>query len=134
MSPLIKLLKNKTWTFSDKKRVQFNLIKSTLGNHVLSLPDFSLPFNIQTNASKLGLGAELFQICNNEQRTIYFASRVLNAAERNYSITELELLSIVFACQKFRVLILGYRINVITDHQALVFLYRCRLRNAQLTR
>lgn len=134
MSPLTELLKNKVWIFNEENRVQFDLIKSTLGNHVLSHPDFSLPFYIQTDASKLGLGAELFQTCNNERRTISFASRVLNAAERNYSITELELLSVVFACQKFRVFILGYKINVITDHQALVFLYRCRLRNARLTR
>lgn len=46
----------------------------------------------------------------------------------------MELLSIVFACKKFRVFILDHRINVFTDHQALIFLCRCRLRNARLTR
>jgi len=78
--------------------------------------------------------AELFQVENDERCTIAFASRVLNVAERNYSVTELEVLFIVSACQKFRVFLLGHKITVFTDHQALVFLYRCRLRNAQLTR
>jgi len=90
---------------------------------------------LQTDASKLGLGAELFQLTSNgERRTILFASRTLNSAERNYSITELELLSVVFACEKFRVFILGYPVQVLTDHQTLTFLFQCRLRNARLTR
>ena len=40
----------------------------------------------------------------------------------------------MFACEKFRVFILGYPVNVLTDHKALTFLFRCRLRNARLTR
>jgi len=39
----------------------------------------------------------------------------------------------VYACSKFRTLILGYLVFVWTDHQALTFLFRCRLRNARLT-
>jgi len=77
----------------------------------------------------------LFQLSTDgERHTITFASKTLNAAEKNYSITELELLSIVFACEKFRVFILGYPVHVLTDHQALTFLFQCRLRNARLTR
>jgi len=90
---------------------------------------FDSEFYVQTDASKLGLGAELFQHSSTgERRTISFASRTLNSAEKNYSITELELLSVVFACVKFRVFILGYKVNVLTDHQALTFLFKCRLR------
>lgn len=50
------------------------------------------------------------------------------------AITELELLGIVFACQKFRVYILGFPINVYTDHQALIFLSACKLRTSRLSR
>jgi hypothetical protein len=78
---------------------------------------------------------ELFQVdSSNERQTIRFASQTLNAVEKNYSVTELELLSVVFACEKFRVFILGYPVNVLTDHKALTFLFRCRLRNSRLTR
>lgn len=44
------------------------------------------------------------------------------------------MLLIVFACEKFRVFILGYPITVLTDHQALTCLFHCWLRNARLTR
>jgi len=132
MSPLIELLKNKSWSLSAENRAQFDQVKVTLGNHVLGHPNFAQPFFLQTDASKVGLGVELYQIDIGGRRTIAFASRVLNAAERK--VTELELLSIVFTCQKFRVFILGHKTTVVTDHQALVFLNRCRLRNARLTR
>lgn len=40
----------------------------------------------------------------------------------------------MFACQKFRIYILGYPIELYTDHQALTFLFTCKLRNARLSR
>lgn len=136
ISPLIDhLKKDAKWCFGETERQLFDAVKSTFSEHILSHPDFTKGFNVQTDASKLGLGAELFQVNEKGDRlTISFASRTLNSAERNYSITELELLSIVFACEKFRMFILGYPVTIITDHQALVFLQRCRLRNARLTR
>lgn len=136
ISPLIDLLKkNVTWRFGPDELKKFNAVKYAFTERYLSHPDFTKKFYLQTDASGVGLGAELFQVNSiGERQTISFASRALNSAERNYSITELELLSVVFACSKFRVFILGYPIHVITDHQALVFLSRCRMRNARMTR
>lgn len=136
IGPLIDLIKKGIpWKFGSEEVKLFNRVKESFTEKYLCHPKFDHVFYLQTDASKIGLGAELFQLSNEgERQTISFASRTLNAAERNYSITEIELLSIVFACEKFRVFILGYPINVITDHQALTFLFQCRLRNARLTR
>lgn len=135
ISPLIDLLKKDVpWRFESNEIRLFEAVKSAFNERFLAHPDFTKEFYLQTDASGFGLGAELFQGGSSERKTISFASRTLNAAERNYSVTELELLSIVFACDKFRVFLLGHIVNVITDHQALVFLFRCRLRNARLTR
>lgn len=136
IGPLNKLIeKGKTWHFGQTELEMFNSVKMAFSEIYLSHPDFNSVFYLQTDASILGLGAELFQLSSGgERRTICFASRTLQSAERNYSITELELLSIVFACEKFRVFILGYPIHVLTDHQALIFLFRCRMRNARLSR
>lgn len=136
IGPLIDLIKKNTpWKFGYEELKLFNRIKESFTEKFLCHPNFDHVFYLQTDASKIGLGAELFQLSTEgERQTISFASRTLNAAERNYSITELELLSIVFACEKFRVFILGYPIHVLTDHQALTFLFHCRLRNARLTR
>lgn len=40
----------------------------------------------------------------------------------------------MFACEKFRIFILGYPLHVLTDHQALTFLSQSRMRNTRLTR
>jgi hypothetical protein len=136
IGPLIALLKKGVpWRFTEIDVAHFNSVKSAFTERFLAHPDFTSEFYLQTDASHLGLGVELFQVdTSKERQTIGFASRTLNSAEKNYSATELELLSIVFACEKFRVFILGYPVNVLTDHKALTFLFRCRLRNARLTR
>lgn len=137
LHPLSHLIRKDTpWTFTPQNRIDFKKIKLAFC-HQLSLthPDFNKPFNIQTDASFVGLGAELFQWNDNGQRdSISFASRSLCGAEKNYTVTELELLGIFFACQKFRMYILGYPVHLYTDHKALIFLFTCKLKSARLTR
>ena len=55
--------------------------------------------------------------------TISYASKVLNEAQRNYTTTEKELLSVVYACDKFRQYILGFKVIVHTDHAAIKHLF-----------
>ncbi|RVW77699.1 putative mitochondrial protein [Vitis vinifera] len=50
---------------------------------------------------------------------IYYASKTLNKAQRNYTTTEKELLAVVFALDKFRAYLVGSFIIVFTDHSAL---------------
>ena len=59
---------------------------------------------------------------------------MLNSCERNYNTTEKELLSVVFACNKFRTYILGYPVTVRSDHKSISFLKRCKLSHGRLTR
>ena len=54
---------------------------------------------MQTNASKLSLGAVLFQ----EGHPISYASRSLTTAEQNYAQIEKKLLAVVFGCEKYNV-------------------------------
>ena len=53
---------------------------------------------------------------------IYYASKSLNEAQKNYTVTEQELLAVVFAFEKFRSYLLGTRVIVHTDHSALRYL------------
>ena len=53
---------------------------------------------------------------------IYYASKTLTDAQRNYSTTEKELLAIIFALGKFRSDLLFSKIIVYSDHAAIRYL------------
>ena len=130
------LQKNKQWKWGEKERDAFEEIKKKFSSMIMmNHPDFLKTFYLQTDASNVALGAELYQEdSDREHHTIAFASRSLLAAERNYTTTEKELLSIVFAVGKFRTYILGNKTVIRTDHKALSFLNSCRLTHSRLTR
>lgn len=87
---------------------------------VLSYPDFQKPFVLETDASGSGLGAVLAQRQEDHTvRPIAYASRSLQAHERNYGITELEGLGVVWALKHFRSYLYGHSCDIFTDHQAL---------------
>jgi len=85
----------------------------------LSCLNFEEPFVLQTDASSVGLGAVLTQIIEGDEKVIAFASRALADPEKKYSFTEQECLAVVWAIQKFRPYLEGYRFMVITDHSSL---------------
>ena len=128
--------KNAKWQWGSQQQQAFENIKSKfLEDIMIQFPDFTKEFYINTDASTTHVGAELYQLSDNgHHQSLGFASRTLNAAERNYNTTELELLAIVFTCKKFRNYLLGHKVKVLTDHHALTFLNSCQLLNARLVR
>ena len=95
-------------------------------NPVLVYPDFNKEFYIACDASGTGLGAVLLQKGKTRMRAVYYASRVLNSAEKNYSMTERECLAVYWALKKFRHLILGHCVNVLIDHKPICDLFKKR--------
>ena len=84
---------------------------------VLAYPRFDIGFLL---ASGVGLGAILAQKHEDEMiRPVVYASRTLQSHERNYGVTELEALGVVWAVRHFRHYIYGHRCDVFTDHEAL---------------
>ena len=65
---------------------------------------------------------------------IYYASKSLNDAQRNYTTTEKELLVVVYALDKFRAYLIGSSIVVFTDHSALKYLLTKQDAKARLIR
>ena len=65
---------------------------------VLAYPCFGKDFTLETDASVQGLGAVLSQVQEDEKlHPVAYASRALNPSEKNYSVTELETLAVVWA-------------------------------------
>ena len=86
---------------------------------VLNYPSLREPFVLETDASIRGLGAILSQTDSKGQtHPVAYASRSLTRAERNYSITELETLAVVWAVSHFCPYLYGNKVSVYTDHSA----------------
>ncbi|KAL7295102.1 hypothetical protein TKK_0011570 [Trichogramma kaykai] len=58
----------------------------------------------------------------------------MNAAERNYSVTERECLAVLWAVQKFRPYVEGYHFKVISDHSSLKWLHNLKNPTGRLAR
>jgi len=127
-----------------KKNVQFqwlpvhenclNKIKQEITNApVLENFDMSKEITIQADASQNGLGCCLGCLLQNG-KPVSFASKSLTKSEENMVQIEKELLSLVFATQKFHNYIYGRKINVITDHKPLIRIINKKISEIPSTR
>ena len=75
---------------------------------------------LETDASIQGLGAILSQSKEDGKlHPLAYASRSLSNPERNYSVTKLETLGVVWAIHHFRAYLYGNNVTVVTDHSAI---------------
>ncbi|RVW47919.1 Retrovirus-related Pol polyprotein from transposon 17.6 [Vitis vinifera] len=101
---------------------------------IVRAPNWQLPFEVMCDASDFAIGAVLGQREDGKPYVIYYASKTLNEAQRNYTTTEKELLVVVFALDKFRAYLVGSFIIVFTDHSALKYLLTKQDAKARLIR
>lgn len=88
-------------TSSKEQQNVFQTLKKKITAPVLGYPVFQKEFLVTTDASDYAIGAVLSQGSVGSDRPLAYASRILNTAEQNYSITEKELLTIVWAVKYF---------------------------------
>ncbi|KAH7695985.1 gagpol and env protein precursor, partial [Aphelenchoides avenae] len=120
------------WT--EKAQNAFDELKRRMSSTpVLAQPDIEAaisgdkPFILYTDASKDGVGAVLHQVgSDGKEHPIAFASKSCSKAERNYAITDLEALALIYALDKFKYFLLGTHVIARTDHQPLVSLFKRR--------
>ena len=121
-APLRELCKKDTsFAWESSQMDAFQAIKEEITKvPVLAYFDSKKTILIQSDASKKGLGAALLQ----DGRPVVYASRALTTAEQNYSNIERELLSLVFAAERFHHYIAGSRVEAQTDHKPLESLWK----------
>lgn len=107
---------NVKFIWKEEHQKAFEAIKRVLAREMLcTYPDFNKPFEIHTDASKTQIGAVILQ----DGKAVTFYSRKLNKVQKNYTVTEKELLSIVATLNEFRNILLGQQLIFYTDHKNL---------------
>ena len=121
-SPLRKLiLKDSHYSPGDTEHAAFDAIKTEFKRKII-LPYFDRNKEtiLQTDASKKGFGAVILQ----EEQPIYYASRALTSAEKNYQNLEREAQAAVWGMEKFHYFLYGRKFILQTDQKPLVSIFR----------
>ena len=121
-SPLRKLiLKDSHYSPGDPEHAAFDAIKAEFKKKII-LPYFDRNKEtiLQTDASKKGFGAVILQ----EEQPIYYASRALTSAEKNYQNLEREAQAAVWGMEKFHYFLYGRKFILQTDQKPLVSIFR----------
>jgi hypothetical protein len=137
VAPLLpQLKKGNKWKWNNELQKVFENLRLQSANSIhLIHPDENLPYTIYTDASGRALAAVLMQTDRNgETRIVSTASRVLKPTEQRYSVTEQELLAIVYALGKFRIYVYGHEIQLHSDNKAPSFLGKCSLTSNRVAR
>ena len=123
VSPLYNLLKRDAkFEWTEAQENAFQHLKSKLVSHpILQYPDFSKEFIPTTDASNCGMGAVLSQRPAGKDLPVAYASCSLNSAETQYTTSEKELLTVVWATKYFRLYLYGRRFKAVSDHKSLVW-------------
>jgi hypothetical protein len=118
------------WTKEEEKA--FTAVKLLLTRAlVVQPPDWEREFHVFVDTSDIAIGIVLMQKYEkNWFRPMYYASRRLSKAEKNYSTTEREALRMIYSVTKFHHYLLGKWFTFHVDHSALVYL----VSKASLTR
>ena len=128
--------KDNPFDWSSECETAFTHLKALLTRSpILAYPRFGEEFLLETDASGVGLGAFLSQEQPDKTiRPVAFASRTLQQHEKNYGISELEGLGVVWAVKHFRHYLYGHRCTVFTDHEALKSLLNTAQPSGKLAR
>lgn len=90
---------------------------------------------IRTDASYYVLGAVLLLKGEDaEEHPIDYASKFLTIAQRNYSVSESEALSVVWALEKFHGYVKGCPVTIEADHRPLKLIFYLKSPSARLSR
>ena len=125
LSPLHLLLcKGTKWNWTQKQQAAFDKVKELLQSSALLVHfDNKKPLLVYTDASPYGIRAVLaYNMPDNSEKPIAFASHTLTPAERNYSQLEKEALATIFAVKHYHQYLYGTHFSY-SDHKPLERLF-----------
>jgi hypothetical protein len=122
--PLHQALKKNSFFWEAEQQAAFDRLKQVMSQPpLLALPNFNLPFVLETDACDIGLGAVLMQ----ESKPLAYFNRALGPKNAAMSVYEKEALAILEALKKWRHYFLGNKLVIKTDQCSLKYLASQRL-------
>lgn len=116
MAPITDCMKSGKFEWTDAATEAFHYMKQKLTEApVLTLPDFSQPFELHCDASKIGIGAVLSQ---NGKPVAYFSEK-LGGSKLNYSTYDLEFYALVQALKHWSSYLAYNEFILYSDHDSL---------------
>ncbi|XP_033141152.1 uncharacterized protein LOC117131988 [Brassica rapa] len=119
-APLTEVIKKEVgFKWGEAQETAFQCLKEKLTHApLLILPDFNKTFEIECDASGIGVGAVLMQ----EKRPIAYFSEKLGGATLNYATYDKELYALVRALQTWQHYLWPKEFVIHTDHESLKYL------------
>ncbi|CAF1504501.1 unnamed protein product [Adineta ricciae] len=120
------------FTLTDEALNAFQELKRILTEDlILRISDERRPFKIQTDASKIGIGAVLMQTYANGDLPVAYISKKFTTTQMNWPATEQECYAIIYAIEKWHKYLDGRPFTIETDHKPLLPFNRKRQLNAK---
>ena len=136
MKPVIDLTKKgKEFKWTEQCQEAFEKLKEALiSPEIMAYPLDEGGYFLDCDASGYAIGGVLSQMQDGVERVMAYGSKMLNKAERNYCVTDKELLSLRYFVEYYRQYLLGRKFTVRTDHRALVYLFSFKEPRGRLAR
>jgi transposase InsO family protein len=107
-------------TLSPTEQAAYDQLKHILSTDlVLQLPNYDLPFKIQTDASQIGIGAVLLQTYSEGDRPVCYLSKKFSPTQQRWAVIEQECYAIVVAIEQWRHYLHGRHFTIESDHKPL---------------
>ena len=134
-APLNQILKEDAFRWGTQQQEAFEKLKAALATPpILVIPNKTDPFILDVDCSGVGMGGQLMQLQNGQERTVAYCSFALNVHEKNYCVTRRELLALVRITNHFKHYLIGRPFEVRTDHKCLKWLVHFKAPQGQLAR
>ncbi len=119
-TPMCKLLKKEEefkWTYACTKSWEWMKASMTC-LLVLIVPNWKFKFHVHIDISNIALAGVILKqnLDNTIDKPIYYANRLMNNAEKNYTTTKKEALAMIYVVNKFRHYLLGNNFVFYVDH------------------